>query len=110
MLSQLPEQRVRDVLARVGMPRLTSTTIVDPDDLLAQLEIIRARGFAVDEGEQEVGVRCVATCVPGAPALAAISVSAPVARFTDEAVEKVIPMLIQTASALGADVDADDFA
>lgn len=110
MLSQLPEQRVRAVLERVGMPRFTSTTIVDPDELLAQLETVRERGFAVDEGEQEVGVRCVAACVPGAPALAAISVSAPVARLSDEAVAKVIPLLTQTASAIGADVGIGDFA
>lgn len=109
MLSQLPAERVRDILARVGMPRFTPTTIVEPEDLIAQLETVRERGFAVDEGEQEIGVRCVAACVPGAPTLTAISVSAPVARLTDEAVPKIIPVLMQTAAAIGADIEPDDF-
>ena len=35
----------------------------------------RALGYAVDDGEQELGVRCVAVPLPGLPFLAAISVS-----------------------------------
>lgn len=74
---QPPEivQRVIDA----GLERFTKTTITDPVALEAQLETVRQRGFAIDNGEHRPGLRCV-----GAPirnqlgaTFAAISVSAP---------------------------------
>ena len=69
LLAQLPPGEARALLERDGMPAYTPTTITDPDLLLAHLEVIRKQGYAVDEGEQEIGVRCFAVAVPDAPAL-----------------------------------------
>ena len=55
MLAQLPPEQARALLERDGMPASTPTTITDPDLLLAHLEVIRKQGYAVDEGEQEIG-------------------------------------------------------
>ena len=55
-------------LGRTGMPRQTEHTITDETAFLAELAAITERGYAVDEQEQELGVRCVAVTVPGAPA------------------------------------------
>lgn len=104
MLAQLSESHVRAILARTGMMRYTPTTITEPDDLMAQLAEIRDRGYAIDDGEQEVGVRCVAAHVPGAPALTAISVSGPAARLTDEGVHKITSVLLRTAAEIGDDL------
>jgi len=67
LLSQLSDDDVRRIVTRTGMPAQTANTITDPDALVADLELIRRRGYAVDEGEQEVGVRCFAVPVPSAP-------------------------------------------
>jgi IclR family transcriptional regulator, acetate operon repressor len=64
LLAQLPSGEARAMLDREGMPAFTPTTITDPGLLLAHLEVIRKQGYAVDEGEQEVGVRCFAVAVP----------------------------------------------
>ena len=98
MLAQLPEAQVRDILARTGMTAPTASTITDPDLLIAHLAVIRQQGYAVDEGEQEIGVRCVAAIIPDAPALAAISVSGPQARL-DQTAMRTIPAALQRVAA-----------
>ena len=108
MLAQLPEAQVRDILRRNGMAAKTPTTITDPDLLVAHLGVIRQQGHAIDEGEQEVGVRCFAVAIPEAPTLAAISVSGPQARMGEEAMKTIIPALHRVASDLAKDFNAEE--
>ncbi|MFB4301198.1 IclR family transcriptional regulator [Actinomadura sp. NTSP31] len=97
LLSQLPDARVREILGRTGMDAHTPNTFTDQDALLSELRRIRERGYAVDDEEQEIGVRCVAVPLPGAPALTALSVSGPSARMTREAVADVVPVMRDAA-------------
>ena len=107
MLAQLPPEQARALLQRSDMPASTPTTITDPDLLLAHLEVIRKQGYAVDEGEQEIGVRCFAVAVPDAPAPMAISTSGPQARMTDEAAARIVPALKYTALELSKAMAAE---
>lgn len=100
ILAQLDDAVVRGVLARAGMPVSTARTIVDADALLAELGTIRGRGFAIDEQEQEIGVRCFAVAVPGAPTPTAISVSGPVSRVDDAFAARAVPALEAAAREL----------
>ncbi|MEU6343871.1 IclR family transcriptional regulator [Streptomyces sp. NPDC046977] len=102
LLAQVPPEEVRALLARTGMPAATERTITDPDAFLAELAHIRAQGYAVDDNEQEMGVRCLAVTVPGSPTAAAISVSGPAGRVTDAATEKIVPVLQAAARSLSA--------
>ncbi|WP_248582251.1 IclR family transcriptional regulator [Nocardioides sp. InS609-2] len=54
LLSVSSEDDVRALLARTGLPRHTSHTLTTVDEFLAQLVRVRERGYALDEGEQEV--------------------------------------------------------
>ena len=63
------------LLKRAGMPASSENTHTTPDALMRDIELSRSRGYAVDEGEQEIGVRCFAVPVPDAPTLTAISIS-----------------------------------
>jgi IclR family transcriptional regulator, acetate operon repressor len=110
MLAQLPEDRVREILRGNGMPAKTAATITDPDLLVAHLGVIRRQGHAVDEGEQEVGVRCVAVAIPDAPTLAAISVSGPQARMGEDAMRTIVPALQRVAADLAKDFSAEESA
>lgn len=107
MLAELTETQARAILARTGMAAKTPTTITDPDLLVAHLGVIRNQGYAMDEGEQEVGVRCVAVAVPDAPAMAAISVSGPQARMTETAIEAIVPALRRVAAELSKDFNSE---
>jgi IclR family acetate operon transcriptional repressor len=104
LLSQLPDAAVRELLGRTGMPAQTPHTITDPDALIAELARIRSEGHALDEGEQEVGVRCVAVPVDGVPGTAAISVSGPAPRMTAELVARAVPLLTEAGRRLSAEL------
>jgi IclR family acetate operon transcriptional repressor len=100
MMSLLPPRQVASLLARTGMVALTEHTITSPDKFLSELRQVTARGFALDAGEQELGVRCVAVPIRASGILAAVSVSGPDSRLTRQAVDQVLPKLQQTAHTL----------
>jgi IclR family acetate operon transcriptional repressor len=100
MLSTMPESHVRALIERTGLPRFTPQTLVDPDAFIADLRRSRARGFAADDSEQEVGVRCIAVAVPGLGQPTALSVSGPAARITDAVVPDVVAALTAAATEL----------
>ncbi len=104
LLSQLADDDVRELLARTGMPAQTPHTLTDPDLLLEELGRVRADGYAIDEGEQEVGVRCVALPVQGALGTLAISVSGPAPRMTTELVARAVPLLQEAGRQLSTEL------
>ena len=104
IMADLDTGDVRALLARTGMPARTEHTLTTPEAFLAELERTRERGYALDEGEQEVGVRCVAVAVPDAPQLLALSVSGPVTRVTDEFVSRATGPLHRAAGAISAEM------
>ena len=91
ILSTLPDPDVRALLGRTGMPPRTEHTITSPDAMIAALGAVRKQGYAVDDGEQELGVRCVAVPIRGLPFRAALSVSGPSSRVTVEQVPLIAP-------------------
>ena len=104
IMAGMPLEEVREILHRTGMPAHTAHTITDPEAFAEQLAWSAEHGYALDEGEQEVGVRCVAVAIPDAPSRLAISVSGPAGRMTEEVVERAVPLLQETARALSADL------
>src|SRR5690606_75147 len=65
-----------------GMPRRTANTITDPEGMRAELARVRDRGYALDLGEEELGVHCLAVPVhDGRRVVAAMSVSGPAERI-----------------------------
>ena len=61
-------------------------------------------GYAIDDEEQEHGVRCVAVAVPDAPTRLGLSVSGPATRMTPEVIERTYPILREAAAALSRDL------
>ncbi len=104
LMASMPANQVADLLQRTGMPRFTDSTITDPRDLAGALESIAAQGYAVDEGEQEVGVRCVAVAVKDSPTRLALSISGPATRMTDALIERAVPLLSRTQAALATEL------
>lgn len=88
LLSGLPDEEVAALLAR-GMPALTGRTIVRPEEMLAELARIRAEGVAVSLAEREEGLASISAPVFGMDGQmkAAIGVSGPLFRFTEENVK-----------------------
>jgi DNA-binding IclR family transcriptional regulator len=106
LLAQLPTETARALVTRTGLTAHTPHTITDLTALLRELDLTRRRGYALDNEEQELGVRCVAVPLTGAPALSAISVSGPSGRLTHAAVDDVVPVMRRTAERLARDLAA----
>ena len=105
MLAQLPEDTVRGIVSRVGMPTPTEHSIGNVDELLTELAAIRERGYSIDDEEQELGVRCYAITVPGAPSPTAISVSGPLARVDESFGDRAVPLLKAAAAQIASEMN-----
>jgi IclR family acetate operon transcriptional repressor len=108
ILAQLPDEKVLEIVRRTGLPGFTDRTLTTEADLLADLAETRARGYAVDDSEQEIGVRCFAVAVPGAFTPTAVSISGPSVRVTAESAEWIIPTLTKAADELRASFETGD--
>ena len=99
LLANLSEQHVASILQRRGLARYTEQTIDNPADLRAELEQVRQQGYALDDEEQAVGLRCVAAPIfdENDQALAAISLSGPKARIVDSRLSELGGAIHQTA-------------
>jgi IclR family transcriptional regulator, acetate operon repressor len=107
ILSQLPDEQVRELLRRTGMPVRTPRTHTDPAALLSELSEVRDQGWAVDDAEEEIGVRCIAAPIYGLPAASAVSVSGPSGRITASRVIEIGPVLQRVAASIGRDLQGD---
>ncbi len=63
ILAQLSDEEVLGIAARTRLEPRTPNTLTSDEDLLAHLAGVRARGYAIDDEENEPGVRCVAAPV-----------------------------------------------
>lgn len=99
ILAFLPEATAEALLTQAPLERFTPHTIIDPNTLMAQLRIIRARGYAVEDQEILLGNRCVGAPVldSGGQPIAAISVAGPVYRLTTERVAQLGPEIANVA-------------
>ncbi len=104
LLAQLDDQRIIELVTHAGMPAATPATITDLDVLLAEVARIRTDGFAIDDGEQEIGVHCVAVPVADGVNPIAISVSGPTPRMTQDLLDRAVPLLQTAARGLAADL------
>ncbi|SCL32729.1 transcriptional regulator, IclR family [Micromonospora rhizosphaerae] len=100
LLAHLPPSDVHALLKRTGMPAQTEHTITEPRRFAEEIERVLAQGYAMDDGEQEIGVRCVAVPVLGTANRLAVSVSGPAPRVTPDVVERAVPLLRQAAEDL----------
>jgi IclR family acetate operon transcriptional repressor len=102
ILAQFDDDEVRGIMTRAGMPHITENTHTTIASLLDDLAVIRERGYAIDEGEQELGVRCYAMAVPEMPVATAVSVSGPYTRVDAEFGERAVPVLSEIAGEISA--------
>lgn len=101
-LAALPDAELGRVLRQLSLVRLTPNTLVRMDALRRDLYSVRRRGFAIDDGESVVGVRCVGAAIrdgSGRP-VAALSVSTPVARLPDEKLPTVGRVVMHGAAGI----------
>ncbi len=100
LLSAMPRERAVAILGRRGLAPMTPRTITGLPAFLNELDTTRTRGWAADEEEQELGIRCVAVPVAReGRVVAALSLSGPAERFAGARVEGLIDRMAKVAGA-----------
>jgi DNA-binding IclR family transcriptional regulator len=93
ILAAQPSNEIEHHLPETLTP-LTAHTLTDRVELEVELETTRERGYAVDNEENTLGLRCFAVALEYAdPATDAISASIPIARLNPEREAEIIAML-----------------
>ena len=94
-----------EVVERVmehGLRAFTTNTITDPKRLRSELRAIRGRGYAIDDCEHQIWVRCVAAPIRSAEGhvFASMSVTGSADRLTPERLAQIAPLVVQTAGSV----------
>lgn len=96
--STMKESDVQELWEESDITRATPYTITEYREFLRTLEEVRDRGYALDNEENEVGVRCIGAAleIPGCGSQYAFSISAPVGRMDNERIEELSRAVLAT--------------
>ncbi len=102
ILAQTDESDVSKILKRRGLPRLTDKTLDTAEKLKGDLTRVVRQGYAVDDEEHAIGLRCVAAPIFNefAKPMGAISLSGPAVRIPDQRLSE----LGETVARMGQDI------
>jgi len=103
MLAFQPEELVEHVITE-GLVPLTANTRTEPAQLRSALQEVRQRGYAVEDEESEIGMRCIAAPVRdgGGAVVASVGVAGPVQRLSKKTINLFAPDVVRTAEAISA--------
>lgn len=99
LVAWLPKPEVETLLHQQGLKKRTPKTITSLGKLVAELELVRAQGHAVDDEENSLGARCVAVPISGAngAAIAALGVSGTLTQMEEANLPRILEALKETA-------------
>jgi IclR family transcriptional regulator, pca regulon regulatory protein len=109
LLAELPAGELETFLAEVKLEPYTTRTVTDVDHLREIIAEVARQGYAILDQELEEGLRSVAVPIRGATGVgtAAINVSAHASRVSMAAMrQEILPVLLQTAAQIEADLRA----
>ncbi len=106
ILATLPADEVTNIWQHTTPQKLTTHTIVEFDALQAQLAEVRTNGYAIDDEENELGVRCVAVAIPGVGGRAdsAFSISGLAPYMTPERIRRIATLALDARTDIMADL------
>ena len=101
LLAYAGPERVDEVISE-GLYSFTKDTITDGENLRKELELVRERGYSVDNMEHEYGIKCVAIPIRNGEdrVVAACSVTGPSPRFTEKRITELAEILKKHAEVL----------
>jgi len=102
ILSDLDPEAVRRRFQDATLQKLTPQTVTDVDELISLLRRVGKRGYAIDNQEYSVDIRCVGAPIRGSSgrAIAAVSVTGPAQRFSLGQMEEITPLVVETAATI----------
>ena len=100
LLAFAPEGKRNEIFKQKGLPKLTENTITNLNQLQEHLTQVRSKGYAVDDEENEKGIRCVAAPLKDytGEVIAAISIAVPTVRMTMERIDNELTQHVVTTA------------
>ncbi|NKE37214.1 IclR family transcriptional regulator [Natronococcus sp. JC468] len=100
ILAHLPDYRVARIIEDQGLVSYTSSTITDEAELVAELETVRDRGFALNDQEQMHGIRAVGSPIryDGDRVLGAVSLSGAASNWSGDRFRRDLPEKVMRAA------------
>ncbi len=108
MMAFLDDAALDRAISQQSYHRFTDKTLASEAALRADLDLIRSRGYAVDDEEHEPGIICVACPIltEGGRMLGAISVTGSTERMNFDQLETWVPRIRRVADQIGAEAQA----
>lgn len=105
-LSEYSDDALDAYIHHQELTALTPYTITTKESLRKELEQVRKQGYAYDNEECELGVRCVAVPIIDCSGhvVSGLSVSGPITRLTDELIKRKLPALLEIAERASKDL------
>ena len=110
LLSQYSEDHLARFLRDRPLDRFTRNTICEASDLEHELATIKNRGFAFDNEEKAIGMRCVAAPILNfyGEAVAGISVSGPTIRMGEDQINRIGELVRDAAAHVSRGLGAQE--
>jgi DNA-binding IclR family transcriptional regulator len=111
LLASLAEEEVNRIVREKGLKRQTCNTITDPSVLKGELARVRKRGYAIDNEESKMGLKCLAVPVSHSDGnvIAAISNAALKERFGKKVIKHFIPIIKAISSEISKVLEKRNF-
>lgn len=108
ILAFLPEDERNAIIQKINFHKFTDNTITDANTLVEELKITRERGYALDNIEHELGVRCVAAPIwdHTGRVLASLSISGPSVRITEDRIPELSQLVLKAAHEISRELGA----
>jgi IclR family acetate operon transcriptional repressor len=102
LLAYMNEKSARAFTASVDLPKYTANTVTEIDHMMAQRADVRGRGWAMDDEERYIGMRCIAAPIFNefGEAIAGLSISGPAARLTDDRIDTLAEDVLSAADSI----------
>jgi len=100
----LPEDKIDNLIKTKGLTPYTPNTIVSPGMLKAHFAAIRENGYAIDDEEFDIGVRCIGAPVRNfkGKVIGSIGISGSVVSITFENIQKYIPIVVEISKKISS--------
>lgn len=103
--ANMRREEVRALWDASVIERMTPYTITNFDDFMDSLEEVRRKGYALDNEENEIGVRCIGAVLNLGDSNGhyAVSISVPIARMDNDRIRELSEMILQAQKAVEND-------
>lgn len=106
MMSQMTEKEIETIWEKSNIKKLTDKTIININDIKKDLKEIREKGYAIDEQENELGIRCIGTVIRGynGKLWGAISVSGSILSFTTDKIKDFANYILECSNIISKEL------